>query len=426
MEKDISNTFWQRYPLAASLFCALFVTTIFFMSVSFRSRAYGTTALDPQIVFRLSILSIDLLACLYLYRFWFRQFIRIDNLPLAVLAVMFVASAFYAPSLATSFGCAFSVLVFFVLAFTSLQVLGTRGTLLSLLAVVTFIQVLSLGAYVFFPEIGHGKVWHGGHQVRSNRMSGIVGANAVGASAELALLLIYFLRSRFTGYAMRPAAFWFCVLVNLLALALSQTRTSMASLLLALAFASTFNRPSPVKLAMLFATLAAVIFTLGVVDFDWLLTHLSRSGSSEEILTGTGRTYIWRKASELIAQRPITGWGYASSAFILPQFKELGDVAPHCHNLYLQLAFSVGWAGPVLFITFLIVKGAQFILLGDVFRMTLLLMTVAGSFTEAGPFIGLANTGTLFIGLMAANEWRPRQKVAAVDAPRTTSPELII
>lgn len=411
MTQDMTSdaAFRQRHPVMATMFCALFMITCFFMSVSFRGRDYGSTGVDFQVLLRLGILIVDLGVCLVFYKLWIRGFVRPDNIPLVILTAMFLVSSFYAPNFASSFGCSLSVLVYFLLAFTCKPILGMRGTLLSLLAVLTIIQVLSLGAYVLFPQIGHAKIWVGGHQVPSHRLGGIVGANATGAGAALALLLIYFLRTSFDGLKSSPSIFWFCLIINFAALALSMSRTAMASLILSLAFASTVRRPSALRLAMLFGILAALVFFLATVDTDWLLTHLSRSGNSEEITTGTGRIFIWRKALELIAQKPFSGWGYAASAFILPQFKELGDVAPHCHNLYLQLAFSVGWGGTIFYVLFFLTKTAQSFVSRDIFRMTLLMMALVGSFTEVGPFAGLANTETLLIGFIAANEWNSRK-----------------
>ncbi len=37
---------------------------------------------------------------------------------------------------------------------------------------------------------------------------------------------------------------------------------------------------------------------------------LTRSGSVSELTTLTGRTEIWAVAADLIAQRPLLGWGY--------------------------------------------------------------------------------------------------------------------
>ena len=67
-----------------------------------------------------------------------------------------------------------------------------------------------------------------------------------------------------------------------------------------------------------------------------VIGSLTKTGQASELTTATGRTRIWAKATELIAQRPITGYGLNSAPVLLK------DYSLHTHNLLLHVTFSGG------------------------------------------------------------------------------------
>lgn len=84
---------------------------------------------------------------------------------------------------------------------------------------------------------------------------------------------------------------------------------------------------------------------------DTIMTGLSRSGSADEITSGTGRTRIWAVVIDLWLERPFFGYGPGSAKFILPVHPMLFKAAAHPHNLYLSVLFAGGLVGIVLFLT---------------------------------------------------------------------------
>ncbi len=82
-----------------------------------------------------------------------------------------------------------------------------------------------------------------------------------------------------------------------------------------------------------------------------ILAGVSRSGSVDEITSGTGRTRIWAVVIDLWTQRPLFGYGAGSAKFILPVHPLLFEAAAHAHNLYLNILFAGGLVGLGLFLT---------------------------------------------------------------------------
>src|SRR5262249_8495409 len=79
-----------------------------------------------------------------------------------------------------------------------------------------------------------------------------------------------------------------------------------------------------------------------------ILAVFSRSGDAEELLTGTGRSFIWELSWSLIQKAPILGYGFNSTYSMFMDEADLlnGDVGvyvfPHSHNLMLQLLLYGG------------------------------------------------------------------------------------
>ena len=69
------------------------------------------------------------------------------------------------------------------------------------------------------------------------------------------------------------------------------------------------------------------------------LAFVSKSGDASELTTGTGRAEIWGYAIKLIGQRPMFGYGAATSKWWL------SDYSLYTHNLVLNVAFSTGIFG---------------------------------------------------------------------------------
>lgn len=134
------------------------------------------------------------------------------------------------------------------------------------------------------------------------------------------------------------------VLLAIVCLAGSFSRASILASGLSLAFAFRSRLPVtraivPLLLLTSLICFSGVLFS-GAVDFDsqidLLVQKLSKSGEAEELTSATGRADIWAKTVELIAQRPLLGYGANTSKDLLI------DYSQYTHNLFLNTALSGG------------------------------------------------------------------------------------
>lgn len=389
-----------RRAVAPSLQFLLFLT-VFVMSTTFRQREYGSDSLDAQVLFRLGVLFASFSTCLLLYKSWIHRIFQPDMLPLTALIGLSVISCLYAPSLSYSFGAVFSIITAFLLFLTCFPILGESKTIQTLIFTITFICAASLVVYVLIPDMGHMKEWQGNVEVPGPRLSGIMGtANAVGFFAAAGLLLLY-LCYNFNISIPKPFYFFSSTICGV-ALVMSESRTSMIAMILAMALVF-FRKMTPARLA--FGLFSAAFLVLGamLIDTEALFSALSRSGDAQEIATGTGRLHIWQLVIQLIGQRPFTGWGYACSSFILPEHTaEIGHTPPHSHNIFLQLAFFMGLLGPLLYLLLLLLQTIKAIRADSFFKIALLLFMFIIGLTESSSFVGVANSNTIILATAIA------------------------
>jgi exopolysaccharide production protein ExoQ len=373
---------------------------VFIMNVSFRERGLGDDSVDWQVALRLcfivgafgiSMLCIKSLAV---------NILRPDNIAFIPLFLLISVSVIGAPSLTYSAGCALSILSIFFYIFVSCTVLKEDRVLKTIIYVSTFISLISLFVYFAFPEMGKEKAWFGDERIITNRLGGVTGANGAGFISASAILLIVVLKKYFDDSKNKIIPLLF--LINLATLLLSESRTSIFALGVALIYIF-FSSPSKTKIIAMSFSIAILIIMVFVIDYDALLVSLSRSGNASEITTGTGRVYIWQACSELISQKIFLGWGYGSSSFILPSYSEsIGHTPPHCHNVLLQLAFSAGIFAAFLFLIAFIIKAISSYLKNERVCIAMLIFILLSGLTEASAFIGLANMATIMYALTFA------------------------
>jgi O-antigen ligase len=153
--------------------------------------------------------------------------------------------------------------------------------------------------------------------------------------------------------------------------------------------------------------ICAVIIFAAVVDFDAVFAMLSRSGNPQEILTATGRLSVWRVAIELIAERPLLGWGYGSINFVLPAHtSEVGFPAAHAHNAFLQVFLSTGLLGFVCFILVMGMKIYFSVKSRDQMNIAASFFLLIDGLTEVIAFQGPATTTTLVLALVLSLNYR--------------------
>jgi exopolysaccharide production protein ExoQ len=86
----------------------------------------------------------------------------------------------------------------------------------------------------------------------------------------------------------------------------------------------------------------------GLVLFDPLVAAFGREG------TLTGRTLLWHEVVDLIAARPLLGYGFGAVFAPIPEplshiLPKLRWVPAHAHNGYLDIALALGTVGVVAF-----------------------------------------------------------------------------
>ncbi len=139
--------------------------------------------------------------------------------------------------------------------------------------------------------------------------------------------------------------------------------------------------------------------------------------------TLTGRTILWARADELIAQRPFFGWGYQAiwmgDSFETIGLKRLTGLTDgrvfHFHHQLRQIGVDVGWVGMITFVAALIVSafaGLRQVLLtphpGTSFFFVMFALMIVRAFTDVimGPF--QIHT-IMFFASCVYVFWRPSQ-----------------
>lgn len=382
----------------------LFVNA-FNLATIFRVREYGSNSIDFQIFIKLVIWGVTFGFCLLYAKLWLKKMFLLDNIFLFLFLCLILISCFYAPSLSYSIGCVFSLIAIFSLVFFSSCLLENRDILKTILASFTLVSILSLIIYFVYPEFGRMSEWQDGIEVLGNRLSGITGTgNTMGSLAAFALFIAFYLNK--LEVSQESLYLYIFSTINFAALAMSGSKTAIVSLILSI-FVGYFSQMSVARLALMFISLALILIGSTMVDFDFIFSMLSRSGDVDEITSGTGRSYIWPVVIDLINQKPFFGWGYASSVRVLPMFSNvIGHTPSHTHNLYLQILFSVGYSGFLLFVLLCMLKIYNAFKFRDDYKIAGLFFILFSGISEAYVFVGVATQATLIFATVLALEYR--------------------
>jgi O-antigen ligase len=142
----------------------------------------------------------------------------------------------------------------------------------------------------------------------------------------------------------RPHKSTFAIIVPLLVMMIaSLSRTSVAALSCGAVTAYAINRRGGLSALATFFLLTT--FALSFIDLREINQLFSRSGSTNELVTLTGRTAFWPDVIRLCLDDPVVGQGLGSSKLSLWSSAS-GNFRPtHAHNHYLQLWLEVGLIG---------------------------------------------------------------------------------
>ena len=259
-----------------------------------------------------------------------------------IIALYFVAAPFSITQV-PSFASAVSMVAILLMTITALVQIGIMPVLNAIFAGMAFFNIFSWIVYFVWPEVGvlveplpNGKFAY--------RMSGLAHANTLGQYTGLTVVLgtvMYFT------YQKRSLVRTGLIFIALAALVNSFSRTSLAATVLALAVAYRhvfLKREYFTKyIAVMLVGLLATIVISTQVDVGAMIkekmTLISKSGETDELATATGRAQIWAYTITLIKERPLIGYGAATSKYYLAEYSQ------YTHNMVLNVAFSTGIVG---------------------------------------------------------------------------------
>lgn len=259
-----------------------------------------------------------------------------------VIAFYFVAVPFSITK-EISFASAIAMVAVLLMTVTALVQIGVMPVLNSIFAGMAFFNIFSWIVYFVWPEIGvlaeplpEGKFAY--------RMSGLAHANTLGQYTGLTVVLGTIM---YVTYHKRSLLRVGLILIALGALVNSLSRTSLVATVVALAVAyrHVFLKQEYFQRYVIAACLAALGFMVLSTQVDIgakikeKMTLVSKSGDADELTSATGRAEIWAYTIRLIKQRPLIGYGAATSKFYLK------DYSQYTHNMILNVALSTGIIG---------------------------------------------------------------------------------
>lgn len=385
----------------------LFVN-VFLIGAVFRSRAFDGASIDYQIILKLFAALAAIGYAFYLYKTWFSRVVKIDGIFVILTIIWYFITCLWSPSIFYSVASMVTFASIIVLLYMVSAVTSTASIIRNIIWSCTLISFISIVVFYVNPDFGRTKEWMGGEHVAGNRMSGITGAaNAMGYIAAFTCLMIYCYWRYLTPYL--PKIYLLALAINLMPLLMSDSRSSLLAMILSIGIA--FLQPmKPFRLALFFGGISALIAFLSLVDLNVFLAMFSRSGDVSEILTGTGRTEIWAQVIPLIGQKPLQGWGFATTGFYLPLIQHS---APHAHNMILQILFMTGWIGLLLTLPAIFIKLYYALRAHDQFKVTLIFFLLIQGLTEAGAFRGSVSIATVTLALIFAIPYMDTMKKGA-------------
>jgi exopolysaccharide production protein ExoQ len=372
----------------------LFVA-VFLMQAVFRIRGYQDKDVDFQVIVKIAVwATVAGVAALHARR-WLEEMLTPFNLPCVLFLAWLFATALVSPNPVYTLVSAFTVfacVVFSAYVFSRFEPLEVFTTIVLAILAFCFISII---VYFAIPEFGRYVYWLNEEKFVSGRLAGIAGsANNMALIAAFALVVIGLYAREFhrMHWSFVPLATIICgaalVMTN------SRTPLAMVFVILFMTYALTWRR---IHIALLLVSVGLVAASIMLPVSDQILLKIvSRSGGADELTSLTGRTEIWYTVLKLVEIRPLTGYGYASSVFVLPEHANaIGFSTSHAHNLALQLLLTTGWIGFGLFVLTIIGVGARAILRGDRVMFAMLAFVLLNGVTESSGFTTLANICTL-------------------------------
>lgn len=398
---------------------ALFLSLLVFMiDTNFRAKEFEDISLDWQNSIKLGLFSIALTLGIVGLRKTYEHF---QLLPLGALVGyggIALLSSLYSPIPAYTFGAALGFISVVLFVPWALENLSPQRFISLLLAALVFLQIVSWLWYFMFPEQAIVTSWT--PEGRIPRLAGIVGQpNILGRIAAVAIGLC--ITSLWAKRERRFTLVFPIIALSIWTLLQTQSRASMGALVGALVVTYIVFRHKLRKLFILsivgFGLLVFWIFS--DPNFSQKLSmFIARTGDVQELITLTGRIFIWQSAWTLIAQSPWIGYGYATTRVIIPQNWDIGASQPQAssHALLLESLLNVGIVGTVFLIISVIATLVCILRISSKqlqesypFAFMLLFNLIHG-LAERG-IVGVPNVGTItFVASVAFLSLRGRKR----------------
>ncbi|MFK7766671.1 MAG: O-antigen ligase family protein [Mariniblastus sp.] len=236
-----------------------------------------------------------------------------------------------------------SIACILLMTATVLQHVGPQMVLNVVFAAMTLFVALSWVAFFLWPAVGvfAEPITDGEFQMR---MSGLAHPNTLGQFSGMMIVVGFLLRVKY-----EQKSLWIVAAVVMAAGALigSLSRTSLLATIVAITVVHrnrVFIRGNLIYALWIgVAGLVGLMFLSITTDIGALImdkiSFLSKSGDAEELTSATGRADIWGYAIRMISERPLTGYGAATTKY------HLVDYSSYTHNMILNIAFSSGVIG---------------------------------------------------------------------------------
>lgn len=278
-----------------------------------------------------------------------------------IYALFAFCSAFYSPSIGLGLGSGVALLAlgFYSGVISSWEFSRISSTWRNLFLALSLMAFFSVVFYFALPE------WARDYKAAgAGRLRGVTGSgNSLGPLVGVATIIgFYCWRTAMSGKAKLLIAF--AILVNLAALVLTQSRSSMVALVGAIAI--TRFLAARAWIWLFFSGIAAigawVYQQQSIVDdlLSILASVISRGGNVSEITSVTGRSDIWDAATTIWLKSPWVGFGLGSPRVLLSEAHiSSWQTYESAHNWLLESLVSFGVVGTTLlsmFLTVLFVK----------------------------------------------------------------------
>ena len=274
---------------------------------------------------------------------------------------------------------------------------GYYAVTIALTSQILLVTFLACGANVVLSVMsGQQELDYGGYP--NGRLAGYMNPNHLAFTAAEVLVGVIWLWPRrpklglpFLGrISLRPALLGIAV-ISAYALYASQSRTGLFAFLIAASIAWFVGPHTPGRRRQVLIRMSIALLVLSPVVVPAFGSFLNRDDSTESLTSLTGRTDFWPLAVDLIAERPIVGWGV--NVILSPAGKAFQEVLPgvgQAHNALLEAALQAGVIGAAAWAFALIgmMVGSFRLPRDDEYRpllITFTILLVISSITESSP-----------------------------------------